>query len=139
VKQRQGHGPILRAIDPRSFWADFGTVEGLTRHHSSAQDMRMTALAVYPVRMAARVNITVPDALIARAREVGLNVSGMTAEALAEELDRLEKIQGMRDYLDELDAELGPPSYEELRAAREWADAAFPDHPNPNPLPPPPA
>lgn len=85
--------------------------------------------------MAARVNITVPEELIARARAAGLNVSGVTAEALAEELDSFDKIQGLRDYLDELDAELGPPSYEELRAAREWADAAFPDHPNPNPLP----
>lgn len=83
----------------------------------------------------ARVNITVHDDLIRRARAAGLNVSGVTAEALAEELDRLEKIQGLRDYLDALDAELGPPSEEELRAAREWADAAFPDHPNPNPLP----
>lgn len=93
----------------------------------------MTTVSAYPVRMA-RVNITVHDDLIRRARVAGLNVSGVTAEALAEELDRLEKIQGLRDDLDALDAELGPPSYEELRAAREWADAAFPDHPNPNPL-----
>lgn len=89
---------------------------------------------VYFVRMAARVNITVPDELLARARAAGLNVSGVTAEALVEELDRVEKIQGMWDYLGELEAELGPPSDEELVAAREWADAAFPDHPNPHPL-----
>lgn len=96
--------------------------------------MRIVFVDVYPMRMAARVNITVPDELIARARAAGLNVSGVTADALAEELDRLEKIQGMWDYLAELEAELGPPSDEELLAARKWADAAFPDHPNPNPL-----
>lgn len=88
----------------------------------------MMTLSAYPVRMA-RVNITVRDDLYQRARTAGLNVSGVTAEALAEELDRLEKIQGLNDYLDELDAELGPPSDEEVRAAREWADAAFPNHP----------
>lgn len=98
--------------------------------------MRMLIVDVYSVRMAARVNITVPDELIARARAAGLNVSGVTAEALADQLDSLEKIQGLHDYLEELDAELGPPSYEEQLAAREWADAAFPDHPNPHPLPP---
>lgn len=98
--------------------------------------MRTMLIDMYPMRMTARVNITVPDELIARARAAGLNVSGVTAEALADQLDSLEKIQGLEEYLDELDAELGPPSYEELRAAREWADAAFPDHPNPNPLPP---
>lgn len=98
--------------------------------------MRTMLIDMYPMRMTARVNITVPDELIARARAAGLNVSGVTAEALADQLDSLEKIRGLEEYLDELDAELGPPSYEELRAAREWADAAFPDHPNPNPLPP---
>lgn len=70
----------------------------------------------------ARVNITVPDELLAQARAVGLNVSRLAASAVAEELDRLAKIAELDAYLAELDAELGPVSERDIAAAREWAD-----------------
>lgn len=70
----------------------------------------------------ARVNITVPDELLAQARAAGLNVSRLAASAVAEELDRRAKIAELDAYLAELDAELGPLGDQELAAAREWAD-----------------
>lgn len=76
---------------------------------------------MYSMRMA-RVNITVPDELLAQARAAGLNVSRLAASAVAEELDRLAKIAELDAYLTELDAELGPLGDHELAAAREWAD-----------------
>lgn len=76
---------------------------------------------MYDMRMA-RVNITVPDEILARARAARLNVSRLSAAALVAELDRLAKIAELDRYLQELDAELGPISAEEQHAAREWAD-----------------
>lgn len=70
----------------------------------------------------ARVNITVPDELLAQARAAGLNVSRLAASAVTEELDRRAKIAELDAYLAELDADLGPLGDEELAAAREWAD-----------------
>ena len=70
----------------------------------------------------ARVNITVPDELLSRARSAGLNVSRLASSAVAEELDRLAKIAELDAYLAELDAELGPLGDQEVTAAREWAD-----------------
>jgi hypothetical protein len=57
----------------------------------------------------ARVNITIPDELLERARAAGVNVSRAAASALSEELD----------------VALGPVSPEDEAAAREWADRAF--------------
>lgn len=71
----------------------------------------------------ARVNISVPDELLDRARAAGLNVSRLAAGALAEELDRQTKIAELDRYLGELEAELGPVSEAEAAAARAWADA----------------
>jgi len=79
---------------------------------------------VYGMRMA-RVNITVPDALLDRARAEGLNVSRVSASALSEELDRRAKIDALDSHLKELDAELGPLSSDEETAARKWADRAL--------------
>ena len=70
----------------------------------------------------ARVNITLPDDLLARARAAGLNLSRVSAAALAEELDRRAKIAALDEYLRELDAELGPVSESDRAAAQEWAD-----------------
>lgn len=76
----------------------------------------------------ARVNITVPDDLLERARAAGLNVSRVSASALSEELDRRAKVTALDSYLRELEAELGPISGDEQVAAREWAERAL-DHP----------
>lgn len=77
----------------------------------------------------ARVNITVPDELLGRARVAGLNISRLTAAALAEELERRTKIAELESYLAELDAELGPISHQESAAARQWADQVLPAGP----------
>jgi post-segregation antitoxin (ccd killing protein) len=69
-----------------------------------------------------RVNITVPDELLDRARQADLNVSRIASAALAEELDRLAKIAELDAYLATLEEELGPPSEEEAAAARLWVD-----------------
>lgn len=73
----------------------------------------------------ARVNITVPDEILARARAAGLNASQLAAVALADELDRRAEIAELDRYLRELDAELGPIPAEEERDARQWADATL--------------
>src|SRR5437588_12997687 len=82
---------------------------------------QQTLCDVYAMRMA-RVNITVPDDVIAEARHAGLNVSRVATAALVDELDRLAKIAALDSYLAELEAELGPPTKEELDEARRWAD-----------------
>lgn len=75
----------------------------------------------------ARVNITVPDEVLKRARDAGLNVSRVAATALVEELDRRAKLRALDDYLRELELELGPVSADDEAAARAWATQAFGD------------
>lgn len=70
----------------------------------------------------ARVNITIPDDLLARARAAGLNVSRTAGRALEEELDRRAKLAALDAYLDELDARLGPVPADEHEAAVRWVD-----------------
>ena len=73
----------------------------------------------------ARVNITIPDELMAGARTAGLNVSRLAASALAEELDRRAKITALDNYLHVLEVELGPISAVDQAAAEQWADRLF--------------
>lgn len=68
----------------------------------------------------ARVNITIPDELLARARAEGLNISKATAAGLTEELDKLDKVREFDRYMAELEEELGPPTEEEEADAEEW-------------------
>jgi hypothetical protein len=79
----------------------------------------------------ARVNVTIPDDVLARARGAGLNVSRVATLALSEELDRRAKIEALDEYLRELDVVLGPVSPEDEAAARGWADRAFGDAASP--------
>lgn len=76
----------------------------------------------------ARVNITIPDDLIARARCEHLNVSRLAAAALADELDRRAKFAELDSYLAQLDAELGPVPGDEQAEARRWADGVLAAH-----------
>jgi len=75
----------------------------------------------------ARVNITVPDGLLGRARAAGLNVSQLSTSALSEELDRRDKVAALDTYLRDLDVELGPVSNDEQLAAEEWANRMLGD------------
>jgi len=75
----------------------------------------------------ARVNITVPDDLLGRARAAGLNVSRLSAAALSQELERRAKIAALDSHLRELERELGPVPRDEQVAAREWADRVLDD------------
>ena len=61
----------------------------------------------------ARVNVTIPDDVLQRARTAGLNVSRVATSALSEELDRRSKIAALDDYLRELDVALGPVPLED--------------------------
>lgn len=68
----------------------------------------------------ARVNITIPDEVFARARSAGLNVSRVAAAALAEELDRQAKVEALDAYLAALDVSLGPVAEAERVDAERW-------------------
>jgi hypothetical protein len=69
-----------------------------------------------------RVNITVPEDVVAQARAAGLNVSRLATAALVEELDRRNKVDVLDTYLAELDRELGPIPPDERSAAAAWVD-----------------
>ena len=70
----------------------------------------------------ARVNISIPDDVIERARVAGVNVSRVATEALLDELDRREKRRSLEQYLAEMDRRLGPVSSERVAEAVAWAD-----------------
>lgn len=72
-----------------------------------------------------RVNITVPDEVIAEARAAGLNVSRVATAALVDELDRRAKVEALDAYLAQLEAELGPIPDAERDEAAAWADRVF--------------
>ena len=74
----------------------------------------------------ARVNITIPDELLDRAKAAGLNVSRLAAGALAEELERRIKVAKLDAYLADLDVEFGPIPQQESVVVREWADQVLP-------------
>jgi post-segregation antitoxin (ccd killing protein) len=81
-------------------------------------------LDAYHVRMA-RVNITIPDDLYRRAKTAGLNISLLARRAVADELDRLDKIASLEAYLADLDAELGPVTDAERADAHAWAERVY--------------
>ncbi len=77
---------------------------------------------MYAMRMA-RVNITVPDAVLARAREAGLNVSRLATATLEDELLKRDKIVAFDEYMAEIHAAQGPIPQAELIEAQRWVDA----------------
>ena len=72
-----------------------------------------------------RVNITIPDDVVAQARAAGLNVSRLATTALIEELDRRNKIEALDAYLALLERELGPIPTDDQAAATVWVDQAI--------------
>lgn len=83
-----------------------------------------TPAGVYSMRMA-RVNITMPGELHARAKQAGLNISQVAQQAVTAELTRLAKLAELDAYLAELETELGPISDRERTDAKAWADQAL--------------
>lgn len=84
--------------------------------------------SVYSMRMS-RVNITVPDEVMAQARAAGLNVSRVATAALIDDLDKRAKVEALDAYLARLETELGPIPDDELAAANAWADRVLAPHP----------
>ncbi len=70
----------------------------------------------------ARLNITMPDEVVARGRAAGVNFSALATAAVEAEIERQSKIAALDAYLAELEAELGPIPAEELAAADAWID-----------------
>ncbi len=58
----------------------------------------------------ARRNISLPDDLDDQARRAKLNVSALAQRAVANELDRRQRMVALDAWLDELDAAHGAPS-----------------------------
>ncbi len=71
------------------------------------------------------MNISLPDELAETAKAAGLNVSQLSRRAIAEELAERDRLLALDRYLDQLDAELGPPPAAETAAAEEWGDRVF--------------
>lgn len=68
----------------------------------------------------ARLNITMPDHVVARGRAVGVNFSALATAAVEAEVERQAKIAALDAYLAELEAELGPIPPEEIAEAQAW-------------------
>jgi Post-segregation antitoxin CcdA len=68
------------------------------------------------------MNIPMSDELIAKAKELGLNVSRLAAAAVAHEVRKAEKIVYIDRYLAELETEQGPIPVHETRDAQAWVD-----------------
>ncbi|MDN5932907.1 MAG: type II toxin-antitoxin system CcdA family antitoxin [Pseudonocardia sp.] len=73
----------------------------------------------------ARVNITIPDELLARARAHDLNVSAAAAAGLEDALVRIHKNVALDRWLAEMEAEHGPSTPEEIAKADARIDRAF--------------
>lgn len=72
----------------------------------------------------ARRNISLPDDLDAKARRAKLNVSALAQRAVADELDRRQRMAALDAWLDELDAAHGEPSAKAKASAEAWLASA---------------
>ncbi len=72
----------------------------------------------------ARRNISLPDDLDEQARNARLNVSALTQRAVADELDRRQRLATLDGWLDELDLAYGAPSAMAQAKAEAWLDSA---------------
>ena len=93
-------GQVMRRLDP-------------------ANQPRSADSAWYDSGMTAKIAISLPDEYVSAARRAveqgrAPSVSAYIADAMA----MRERTDSLRDLLDELDHELGPPTQEEL----DWAD-----------------
>ncbi len=65
----------------------------------------------------ARMQVYLPDDLHALVKERGLHASQLFQEAVRSEIRRLELLEAAEHYVDELIAEVGPPTAEEAARA----------------------
>jgi len=72
----------------------------------------------------ARRNISLPDDLDEQARSAHVNVSALAQRAVADELDRRQRMAALDAWLDELDAAHGVPSEKAKTMAQAWLDSA---------------
>ena len=72
----------------------------------------------------ARRNISLPDDLDEQARKARLNVSALAQRAVADELDRRQRMAALDAWLNDLDAANGPPSAQAQAKAKVWLDSA---------------
>lgn len=79
---------------------------------------------MYLMRMA-RVNITIPDELLGRARAHDLNVSAAAAAGVEAALLRIDKNVALDRWLAEMEEEEGPSTPEEIAKAQAWLDSAY--------------
>jgi post-segregation antitoxin (ccd killing protein) len=70
---------------------------------------------------ATKVNVTVPADLLGQAKDAGINVSELTARAIAAELNRRARRAALRAYLETMRSEAGAGA-EEVMAAEIWAE-----------------
>jgi post-segregation antitoxin (ccd killing protein) len=73
----------------------------------------------------ARRNISLPDDLDEQARSARLNVSALAQRAVADELDRRQRMAALDAWLDDLDAAHGAPSARAQAKAKAWLDSAI--------------
>ena len=73
----------------------------------------------------ARRNISLPDDLDEQARRARLNVSALAQRAVADELDRRQRMAALDAWLDDLDAAHGEPSAKAQAKAKTWLDSAI--------------
>ncbi len=97
--------------------------DGLVSTDPLLRKARRGAPDVYSVCMARR-NISLPDDLDERARTARLNVSALAQRAVADELDRQQRMASLDAWLDELDATHGAPSAKAKAEAEAWLDSA---------------
>ena len=77
-----------------------------------------------------------PDELLFRARQAGLNLSRVAAIAIIEELRRQEEMAALDAFVEEIDAGLGRrPERRPPRPRAAWESEPFPERPAP-PWPP---
>lgn len=78
----------------------------------------------------ARRNISLPDELDDQARLAKLNVSALAQRAVADELDRRQRMAVLDAWLDELDTTHGAPSAKARADAERWLASATAVNPN---------
>lgn len=77
-----------------------------------------------------------PDELLYRARQAGLNLSRVAAIAIIEELQRQEQLAALDAFVDEIDSGLGRrPDRQPPRPKAAWESEPLPERPAP-PWPP---